>query len=360
VRFHDGANAIDQYRHGPMPGCAVISFRLGLSDGVSVVADGWQRVLRDLGFDVMTVAGEGPVDVLLPGLAIRAAAPPTSDELQAAVAAADLVLVENLCTIPLNLPAARAVASVLAGRPAVMHHHDPPWQLPHHAHVTELPLDDSAWRHVAINRHTRDELACRGIRSTVIYNGFDPDPPPGDADGTRRALGVRPGERLLVHPVRAIPRKNIPAALQLAAKLDATYWLLGPAEDGYENTLASLLDRAGCPVIHRRSPGSMHDAYAAADAVVFPSIREGFGNPPVEAALHRRPAVVGHYAVADELRELGFRWFDPDEPGAIDEFLRHPDARLLDHNRQMATQHFSHERMANDIERLLAEARWLP
>jgi len=338
----------------------LISFRLGLSDGVSVVADGWKRVLRDLGFDVMTVAGEGPVDVLLPGLAIHAAAPPTSDELEAAVAGADLVVVENLCTIPLNLPAALAVGRVLAGRPAVMHHHDPPWQLPQHAHVTELPLDDRAWRHVVINRDTHDEFACRGIGSTAIYNGFDRDPPRGDADGTRRALGVRAGERLLVHPVRAIPRKNVPAALQVAEKLDAIYWLLGPAEDGYERTLASLLAHSKCPVIHRRSPGSMHDAYAAADAVVFPSIREGFGNPPIEAALHGLPAVVGHYAVAEELRELGFRWFDPDEPRALDEFLRHPDTCLLEHNRQLAIEHFSRERMADDIERLLAAAGWLP
>jgi glycosyltransferase involved in cell wall biosynthesis len=104
----------------------------------------------------------------------------------------------------------------------------------------------------------------------------------------------------------------------------------------------------------------MHDAYAAADAVVFPSTREGFGNPPVEAALHRRPAVVGHYAVAEELRALGFRWFDPDEPAALDEFLRDPDERLLDHNRQVAIRHLSQERMTDDIERLLAGAGWLP
>jgi len=343
-----------------MPVCAIISFRLGLSDGVSVVAAGWQRVLRGLGFDVVSIAGAGPVDVLLPGLGIHAAAPPLADEVEAAIAGADLVVVENLCTIPLNLPAARVVGRVLRGHPALMHHHDPPWQLPHHAHVTELPLDDPAWRHVVINRHTREELACRGIASTVVYNGFDCDPPSGDAVGTRRAIGVLPRDRLLVHPVRAIPRKNIPAALQLAEKLDAVYWLLGPAEDGYEDTLAVLLDNARCRVIHRRSPGSMHDAYAAADAVVFPSIREGFGNPPIEAALHRRPAVVGHYAVAQELRELGFRWFDPDEPAALDEFLRDPDAGLLEHNRHVASRHFSHERMADDIERLLAEAGWLP
>jgi glycosyltransferase involved in cell wall biosynthesis len=343
-----------------MPVCAIVSFRLGLSDGVSIIAGGWQRALTDLGFDVRTVAGEGPVDRLLPRLAIGAAEPPADDELRAAFEGADLVVVENLCTIPLNLPAARAVGRVLAGRPAVMHHHDPPWQLPQHAHVTELPLDNPAWRHVVINETTRDEFADRGIHATRIYNGFDTDPPRGDRDAVRRALDIDVDERLLVHPVRAIPRKNVPAAVRLAEALDATYWLVGPAEDGYEATLAEVLAAARCRVIHERSPETVHNAYAAADAIAFPSTREGFGNPPIEAALHRRPAAVGHYTVADELRAYGFEWFDPEDPEALDAFLRAPDDTVLEHNRKLAVEHFSHERMAGDIARLLGEAGWLP
>jgi glycosyltransferase involved in cell wall biosynthesis len=343
-----------------MPVCAIASFRLGLSDGVSIISGGWQRALTDLGFDVRTVAGEGPVDRLLPGLAIGATQPPTDEDLRTAFDGADLVVVENLCTIPLNLPAAHAVGRVLAGRPALMHHHDPPWQLPQHAHVTELPLDDVAWRHVVINDTTRDEFAEIGIDATRIYNGFDTDPPHGNRDAVRRALGIEEDERLLVHPVRAIPRKNVPAAVRLAEALDATYWLVGPAEDGYAATLAEVLSAARCRVIHERSPETVHDAYAAADAIAFPSTREGFGNPPIEAALHHRPAAVGHYTVADELRACGFEWFDPDDPAPLDAFLRAPDETLLEHNRKLAVEHFSHERMAGDIARLLDEAGWLP
>ena len=44
--------------------CAIVSFRLGFADGVSVVASTWRRALTDLGFTVRTVAGGGPVDVL--------------------------------------------------------------------------------------------------------------------------------------------------------------------------------------------------------------------------------------------------------------------------------------------------------
>jgi mannosylglucosylglycerate synthase len=325
---------------------------------VSVVAGTWARSFEELGWSVQTVAGDGPVDHLLPGLALRATEPPTADEVSQALAGADLVVVENLCTIPLNLPAARVVARVLAGRPTILHHHDPPWQRPAFVHVTELPPTDAAWRHVTINRLTEAQLADRGIAATTIYNGFDVEAPLGDGDSTRAALGVADRERLLLHPVRAIPRKDVPAAVALAEALDATYWLVGPPEDGYDDELAAALTTATCRVIHQPSPGSMADAYAAADAVAFPSTWEGFGNPPIEAAIARRPVAVGPYPVADELRALGFRWFDSVDPAPLEAFLRAPDEALHDTNAAVARANFSLERVRADLHRLLDEAGW--
>jgi mannosylglucosylglycerate synthase len=341
-----------------VPEVAFVSFRLGRHDGVSVVAATWARALEDQGWAVRTVAGDGPVDHRLPGLAIGAEVPPAAGELRSALAAADLVVVENLCTIPLNLPAARAVAAALRGRPAVLHHHDPPWQRPQWAHVTELPPDDPAWRHVTINHLTQREMAERGLEATTIYNGFDVDEPPGDRAATRAALGVADDERLLLHPVRAIERKGVPAALALAEALGATYWLVGPAEDGYDDELDALLAGASGRVLHHRSPGSMADAYAACDAVAFPSTWEGFGNPPIEAAIHRRPVAVGTYPVGDELRALGFRWFDPERPAELDAFLRRPDPALHHHNASVAREHLGLDRLGEDLRRLLAG--WVP
>lgn len=323
-----------------------------------MVAATWARVFAGLGWTVRTVAGEGPVDHLLPGLAVAAPEPPAPAAVEAALHDADLVVVENLCTIPLNLPAASVVAGCLRGRPAVLHHHDPPWQRAAWAHVTELPPTDPAWRHVTINRLTGGQMADRGIEATTIYNGFDVDEPPGDRAATRVALGVAAHERLLVHPVRAIERKAVPAAVALAEQLDATYWLVGPAEDGYDDALAATLGAAGCRVLHQPSPGSMADAYAASDAVAFPSTWEGFGNPPVEAAVHRRPVAVGPYPVAAELRALGFRWFDPADPAALDRELRNPDPGLHDHNAALARAHFGLDRLAADIAALLHAAGW--
>jgi glycosyltransferase involved in cell wall biosynthesis len=340
----------------------MLAFRYAETDGVSVVARTWIEVLTALGFEVTTVAGEG-ADRTVAGLGIpddgATAAPPDRDALAAALADADLVVVENLCTMPVNPAASAAAAEVLAGRPTVLHHHDPPWHSPRFAHVTDMPCDDPAWAHVSLTRHAANELLeRRGIQSAVIHNGFH-GPRHGDRAAQRAALGVAPDQILLAHPVRAIERKNIPAAIRLAEEMGAVYWLPGPAEEGYRATLETLLSDANCEVV--RTP--CHDIatiYAAADAVAYPSTWEGFGNPPIEAALYRRPVAVGHYPFAAELRELGFDFFDPTDSAGLARAARLPDTRSLDHNQRLATEHFSFEGVARAVEYLLERHGWLP
>ncbi len=341
--------------------CAIVSFRLGLSDGVSIVAALWAQALSDLGWDTYTVAGDGPVDQRIAGLEIGATRSPDRGELEAALAPADVVVAENILSIPMNLAASRILAEILVGRPAVLHHHDPPWQRARFAHITELPPDDPQWRHVTINRLTERQFADRGLAATTIYNGFDPDPPPGDRRRLRAWLGIADLDLLVTHPVRAIARKNIPKAVEISERLGGHYWLPQPAEEGYHEELERILAAARCPVIRRPITGTefaMADLYAATDLVVFPSTWEGFGNPPVEAALHRRLAAVGRYPVANELRALGFRWFDPDDTDTIAAAVEDRPDDLLDRNRQIAREHLSVEHMTNEVARLFADAGW--
>lgn len=365
-----------------MPTCAIVSFRLGLTDGVSVVAATWATILADFGFEVVTVAGEGPVDRLVPGLAIGAGDAATAghdpghdrghdhdDAVAKALADADVVVVENLCTIPLNLPAARSVARVLAGRPAVFHHHDPAWQRDEWVHIDELPPRGAdghgdtgphgPWRHVTINELTRHQFAQRGIEARCIYNGFATDPPGGDRAATRALAGVGDDELLVVHPVRAIARKRIDVALDLCAALGATYWLLGEPEFGFGPELEAMVATAACPVRRGGAPG-IDDAYAACDLVAFPSDWEGFGNPPVEAALRRRPVAIGTYPVANELHRLGFRWLDAHDPDAVAAGLAGDLSGPLGRNHDLAVQWFSVDRVARDLHDLFDEAGWLP
>ncbi len=236
-----------------MPTAALVSFRLGRPDGVSVVAESWRRALIELGFDVTTVAGVGAADRLVTGLAFDSTDPPSARELEAAINGADVVIAENILSIPLNLAASWVVAHTLKGREAIVHHHDPPWQVAAHRDVTELPIHDDAWRHVVINHRTQREMAERGFTSTVIYDAFDLAPRRAIA-GPPARLDVADDERLLLHPVRAIPRKNIPGALALAEAVGGTYWLPGPAEDGYGPTLELIAQATTARVIRTPVP----------------------------------------------------------------------------------------------------------
>jgi glycosyltransferase involved in cell wall biosynthesis len=326
---------------------------------VSVVADHWGEVFRRLGLAVRTVAGAGRADRLLPGLAMDAA-PGTelAGELAAALDEADLVVVENVCSLPRNPAAAEALAGLLAGRPAVLHHHDLPWQRPDLGGLPGWPPDDPAWRHVTINELSRKQLADRGVAATTVYSGF-PEPAPGRRELARERLGVAPGRRLLLQPTRAIARKNVPAGLAMAEALHADYWLTGPDEDGYGPELARLLAAARCPV-HRRLPAglTMDDAYAAGDAVVVPSTWEGFGAPLIEASLHRRPVAVGDYPVAAELAAFGFTWFPAADPARLRAFLDDPDPEVLERNHQVARRNFSMDALKVQLADLLEAAGW--
>lgn len=333
------------------------SFRLGGRDGVSVEVAKWQRGFAELGWSVSGVAGFGSADRILPGLALDASEPPGLRELEDAFAPADVVVVDNLCSIPLNPAAAAAVAQALRGRPAIFRHHDLAWQFPRWERSEwEVPTDP-AWRHVVISELSRRQMAERGVTATTAYNTFDIEPG-GDRGATRRLLDVDDDEVLLLHPTRAIARKNVPVALALAKAVGATYWLTGDAEQGYGAALSSLLAAFGGRVI-RGPADNIADAYAACDAVLFPSSWEGFGNPPVEAAIQRRAAAVGQYPVASELIErFGFRWLPGDDPKPMARWLAEPDERLLDHNREIARAHFSSSSLHQTLRDILGRWGW--
>ncbi len=332
---------------------AVLSFRLGGTDGVSIEAAKWVAALAALGHDLTLVAGEGPVDVRVPGLAIGAH-PPSYAQLDAALADADLVIVENLASLPLNPGARDVLYEVLEGRRAIFHHHDLAWQRAATAHLAG-PRDAPLWRHVTINDLSRRELSARGITATTIPNSFDCDPPAGDRDGVRARLDVA-GRPVALLATRAIARKNVAGALALARGLDAVLWLLGPSEDGYEAQLNALL--ANSPVTVRRGPhgASIHDAYAACDLVVLSSTWEGFGNPVLESVTHRRPLALYPYPVAREIARHGFAFFDLDDHEGLRAELRAPDQGRRTRNLEIARRHFNVAHLPARLAALLDES----
>ncbi len=331
----------------------VVSFRLGARDGVSIEAQKWIDALSQLGHRVTTVAGSGVADVLIPGLGIRDERELDDLALASVLENADLVVVENMASLPLNPAARDALYRVLDQRPALFHHHDLAWQRPEGANDPP-PLDRPWWRHVTINDVSRRELARRGVDSLTLYNSFDVDPPPGDRHVARDALGVD-SERVVLFPMRALRRKNVGGAVRLAEELDGVLWLLGPAEDGFDDELSEILSRTRHPIRQGVLEGhDIHDAYAASDLVVVPSTWEGFGNPVLESVTHRRLLAVHPYPVLEEIRAFGFHFFGLDDVREIADSLTSPSAERFDSNLAIARAHFNLAHLPSRLASLLA------
>jgi glycosyltransferase involved in cell wall biosynthesis len=315
---------------------AIVSYRLGLNDGVSIEAAKWIDAFHQLGHSTYTVAGEGVADRIIPSLAIDSPVDPDLDELERAFTDADLVVVENLASLPLNLDARDAIYEVLTERAALLRHHDLPWQRPHLVHL-DGPADLGPWAHVTINERSRGELRQRGIAATTVPNHFDCNPPQGRRDLMRQAVHVKPRARLILQPTRALARKNVAASLRLAEQLGGIFWLLGRAEDGYGGDLERILSATMTGVRRGMPPGgTIDDAYAACDLVVMPSTWEGFGNPVIEAVTHRKPLARYPYPVMAEIEAHGFHFFDLEDIDGIRAAMEDPFAEFLDKNLAIA------------------------
>jgi glycosyltransferase involved in cell wall biosynthesis len=350
----------------------MLSYRLGGADGVAVEARKWEWALHELGFRVQRVAGEfddglRPDDTWLPFLAIDPAegSHPDPGALAAALAGADLVVVENLCSLPINPDASTLAAGVLASHdgPVVFHHHDLPWQRAGLFAPPDIPPHRRDSLHVTVNEYSRIQLEHRGFDSVTIRNAFDLDPLRGDRDATRERFGFADDDVVLLQPARAIPRKNVPAAVEFATELAALeartvrLWITGPAEDGYDIVFARILDDATVPITVGRA-ASASDAYAAADLVVYPSTWEGFGNPVIESIAHRRPIAVGTYPVLDELRGFGVELLSVDDAAAACEWLRRPHPDVLEANVDRVRPHCSITDLPARLAAAFAGAGW--
>jgi glycosyltransferase involved in cell wall biosynthesis len=217
---------------------------------------------------------------------------------------------------------------------------------------------------------------------------MDFDSPPSTGDGyaadAREALGLAPGEALVLQPTRIIQRKGIEHAIELVRRLDRPARLIithagGDEGDAYEQRVREFAHLLDVPVRFEadivaplrgetadgRRVYALSDIYPLADLVTYPSSTEGFGNAFLEAVYFRRPLVVNRYSVYEtDIRPHGFRVVEFSD--FISEATLHSARRLLDEpalvaewvetNYALARRHFSYTVLEQRLLSLAVEA----
>ena len=260
-----------------------VSTRFAGTDGVTLEASKWARVLKQSGHEYFWFCGESDRDpgktMLVPEAHFKDVnnqwindriwsrnirEPIVTDAIHDMRSllksrlrqfldkfSIDLLIVENALTIPMQLPLGLAVTEVIAETqiPTIAHHHDFYWERDRYSvnAVAEylrmaFPPRLQSIEHVVINSVAQEELAHRkGIASIVIPNVLDfENPPPVNPERTekiRASIGLAPDDIMILQPTRVVARKGIEHAIDLVKELkDPRYKLVISHEAGDEGT----------------------------------------------------------------------------------------------------------------------------
>ncbi|WP_448523875.1 glycosyltransferase [Pseudothermotoga sp.] len=244
---------------------ALVHFRAGFTDGVSLEMEKWKKVLEEMGHEVIYVAGEFDqakgveirslsmndatnlwihknafeklsVDERTFQESFEAYAEKIEAELREKLAKLDLLIVNNIFSLGFNLAAAVALVRFVREKnlKVIAHHHDFYWErerysLPQCGCVKRIleeyfPPRDELILHVTINRLAQEELRRRkNIDSFVVPNVFDFNRPAWRIDeyneDLRSALGISEDDLVVLHATRIVPRKAIEIAMDFVACL---------------------------------------------------------------------------------------------------------------------------------------------
>jgi hypothetical protein len=313
----------------------IISTRLAGTDGVSLETVKWVKVLSSLGYECYYFAGESewPEDrtYLLPEAHFNQADIESLNhdlfddyrrliETSAEISrlkkyikthlhlfiekfSLDVLIAENILSIPMNIPLGLALTEVIVETdiPTIAHHHDFSWERDRFAISgaedylrAAFPPTIRQIRHVVINSFAQQQLALRtGLSSTLIPNvmEFRKSPPERDeyTQDMKDELGIDQDEHILLQPTRIVPRKRIELSIELARRLDRKCVVLISHESGdegkkYEEYLRDYAKFIGVKVIFgtgrfdyvRGESSSGKKIYSLADAPIVMSTYEIF------------------------------------------------------------------------------------
>lgn len=198
-------------------------------------------------------------------------------------------------------------------------------------------------RIIAVSDATRQALLrhtdAQDSKIRVVHHGIDPAEIPSQAEKDEfrhRVLRLEPAERFVLNVGTIQIRKNIGnIALALKHAPDLRLVLAGGEGYGAEQILA-LIEREGLKDriirLGHTPKERLRLLYSTAEALVFPSIEEGFGFPILEAMSYGLPVITSNCSSMPEVAGDAALLVDPHDVSRIAEAIRRvtEDAALSD------------------------------
>jgi glycosyltransferase involved in cell wall biosynthesis len=159
-----------------------------------------------------------------------------------------------------------------------------------------------------------EELLAALDRLEGVVEGVEPEPPAAARPGRRRALFVG----------NPLPRKNLPLAAAAIDRLNQARggekWdlvLVGAVDGRGEPAAAAARGTLGDRLVltGRVSIDELARLYRSSDVLLYPSLSEGFGIPPIEAMAAGLPAIVSAHTCLPEIVGDAAQVIDTDDPG---------------------------------------------
>ena len=309
----------------------------------------------------------------------------------------ELLVVENVLSIPLNIPLGLALAEFISetGMPTIAHHHDffwerqrflvnAVWEYLNMAFPPHLP----SIHHVVINSSADNQLSLRtGISATIIPNVMDFDNPPAPVDDyssdVREVFDIKNDELFILQPTRVVKRKGIEHAIELVSRLGMKTKLVishASGDEGYDyerrvRDYSSIMDVNTLFVSdiikeHRGKTDAgkkiytPFDVYPHADLVTYPSNFEGFGNAFLEAIYFRKPIVVNTYSIyLTDIKPKGFKvielegYVSENTLRRVKEVIKNPDLRkeMVNYNYELGKRYYSYSLLKRKLKSLISD-----
>lgn len=394
---------------------AFVSFSLKSRDSVAVETEKWFRILGELGHEPCRVAGyipdAGEEDHILPELnhldpeieaftgalfgkgGRRDDLVDELDRLAGVIEAGlervfgdvgpDLVVAQNIFSLPLNLPLSAALCRWLerTGTACIAVHHDYCWDDPRFISpalpdivTAYIPAPLPQILHVSMDARGRDELYSRsGLAATQVArcHDFGGEAAAAQGGGVPHVAPSRLRELLLFLPAgegdcQCLDRsigflKEFRSVSGRSARL-----LLGGDRGGFGSTPGERLPaEIESEILFAADGGGGGPAgagrylpYEYCDAVIIPDACRGFGNSLLESIVYRKPLLVADSDEADALRSRGVQFLMLDERAAerLVSLMEHPDlmAEMVNRNFELGRKHFSLEVLRGRVAELMA------